>query len=63
MSLNNYLSWTLQGLSSEWTYYNQLVDSISPTIDFMYNNLMTNPIFYWIIITVLVVSIFSFWKD
>lgn len=54
------LTWTLQNL--EWTgvYYSQLVDSISPTITFMYDNLMTNPIFYWIIITILVVSVFSF---
>lgn len=54
------LTWTLQNL--EWTgvYYSQLVDSISPTITFVYDNLLTNPIFYWIIITVLVVSVFSF---
>lgn len=53
-------TWTLQSLDTTWSYYDMLVDSISPTIDFMYNNLMTNPIFYWIVITCLVVSFFSF---
>lgn len=54
------LNWTLSSLDTTWTYYDELIGSIEPTIDFLYNNLMTNPIFYWIVILVLVVSVFSF---
>lgn len=50
----------MSSLDTTWTYYDELIGSIEPTIDFLYNNLMTNPIFYWIVILVLVVSVFSF---
>ena len=60
MWLSTFMTWTLQNLSGSTYYYSQLVDWISPAITFMYDNLLTNPIFYWIIITILVVSVFSF---
>jgi len=63
MSITWFALWQLNNLSSTWSYYTQLVDSISPTITFLYNNVLTEPIFYWIIITCLVVSFFSFWSE
>lgn len=60
MNFTQFYSWQLQNLESTGYYYNELVDSIWPTANFLYDNLLTNPIFYGIVVTVLVVSVFSF---
>lgn len=52
---------TLVNLQSTWYYFNQLVDSVQPTINFMYDNVLTNPIFMWLIWVTLVLSLFTFW--
>ena len=52
---------TLSHLASTWVYYQWIVDSVSPTISFMYDNLLTNPMFMWLIAVVLVLSLFTFW--
>lgn len=51
---------TLGGLSSTWTYLNQIVGWIEPTIDFMYDNVLTNPFFIVFILVILVLSLFTF---
>lgn len=56
----NNLTWTLQNLSSTWTYFNQLIDSVSPTVNFLYDNILTNPIFIWLVLVILVLSFFNF---
>ena len=52
---------TSSGLLSTWYYYQQLVDSVQPTISFMYDNFLTNPIIIWLIVVLLVLSLFTFW--
>lgn len=54
---NGYTDWLL----STGYYYNQLVDSVQPTIQFMYDNVLTNPIFMWLILVTLILSLFTFW--
>ena len=56
----NNLTWTLQNLSSTWIYFNQLIDSVSPTVNFLYDNVLTNPIFIWLVLVILVLSFFNF---
>lgn len=53
-------TWTLVNLESTGFYYQQLVDSVQPTIQFMYNNFLTNPIIIWLFIVLLVLSLFTF---
>lgn len=53
---SGYTDWLL----STWHYYNQLVDSVQPTINFMYDNFLTNPIIIWLILVLLVLSLFTF---
>lgn len=52
---------TFLGLASTWTYYDWIVWTVQPTIDFMYNQVLLNPIFVWLIAVVLVLSLFTFW--
>lgn len=51
---------TFSGLASTGTYYQWIVDSVQPTINFMYNNFLTNPIIIWLIAVLLVLSLFTF---
>lgn len=52
---------TMSGnLLSTWYYFSQLVNSVSPTVTFLYDNVLTNPIFYWILLVLLVLSLFTF---
>ena len=59
MYTNLYSGYTAQLLST-WHYYSQLVDSVQPTIQFMYDNFLTNPIIIWLIVVLLVLSLFTF---
>ena len=38
----------------------QIVSGVSPTINFMYDNFLTNPIIIWLILVLLVLSLFTF---
>lgn len=51
---------TLSHLSSTWVYYSWILSSVKPTIDLMYNDVLTNPIFMWLIAVILVLSLFTF---
>lgn len=51
---------TSSWLLSTWYYMDQLVNSVKPTIDFMYDNFLTNPIIIWLILVLLVLSLFTF---
>lgn len=51
------MSWNLLGT---WYYFSQLVNSVSPTVNFLYDNVLTNPIFYGILLVLLVLSLFTF---
>lgn len=59
MFTNLYSGYTSQ-LANTWYYYSQLVDSVSPTIQFMYDNFITNPIVIWLFVVLLVLSLFTF---
>lgn len=54
---NGYTDWLL----GTGYYYQQIIDSVQPTIQFMYDNVLTNPIFMWLILVLLVLSLFTFW--
>lgn len=54
---------TLWHLSTASTYYSWIVSTIDPTIDFMYDNFLTNPYFIGIVLTLLVLSLFTFSKS
>lgn len=56
------LYWTLTGLSSTWTYMQQIIDSVKPTINFMYDNFLTNPYIIVLLVVLLVLSLFTFWE-
>lgn len=62
--MNVILDWvyqpTMTNLSSTGTYFSQLVDSVAPTSQFLYDNVLTNPIFYWILIVLLILSLITF---
>ena len=47
-------------LLSTWYYYSELVNSVQPTVQFMYDNFLTNPIIIWLILVLLVLSLFTF---
>lgn len=51
---------TMWWLSSTWSYFNEIVWSVAPTATFLYDNILTNPIFYWILIVVLILSLITF---
>ena len=51
---------TLTWLSSTWHYFTQIVNSVEPTADFLYDNVLTNPIFYWLILVILILSLITF---
>lgn len=51
---------TLNWLASTWVYYSWIVGTISPTIDFMYHQVLLNPMFLGLILVVLVLSVFTF---
>lgn len=49
-------------LFETWYYFNQIVDTVWPTSQFLYDNILTNPIFYGLLIVLLVLSLFTFWE-
>lgn len=51
---------TFWSLQSTWVYYEWIVNTVSPTIDFMYHNVLLNPIFIGLIVVLLVLSLFTF---
>lgn len=61
MDFSNLYHWYTSWLLETGYYYQQLVDSVQPTISFMYDNFLTNPIIIWLIIVLLVLSLFTFW--
>lgn len=48
-------------LASTWTYFTQIVWRVSPAVDWVYW-VLTNPYFYGIILTLLVLSLVP-WTD
>lgn len=56
------LTWlnTLQNLQSTGYYFNEIINSVSPTVDFLYDNILTNPIFIGIVAVILILSIFNY---
>lgn len=59
----NWIDHTLVNLDTTWHYYSQLVESVSPTVDFLYNNVLTNPIFIWLILVTLILPLFTMWNN
>lgn len=53
-------TWTMHGLATASDYYDWIVGTVQPTIDFMYDKVLTNPIFIWLIVVLLVLSLFTF---
>lgn len=54
------MSWQFENLSSTWTYFNQIINSISPTVTVIYDNWLTNPIFMALLLVLIILSVFTF---
>lgn len=51
---------TFTNLASTGTYYQWLLWSVQPTINTMYDQVLTNPIFMGLLVVLLVLSLFIF---
>lgn len=51
---------TFINMQSTWFYYNSIVWTVQPTIQFIYDNFLTNPMIVWLILVLLVLSLFTF---
>ena len=63
MDFTPFYSWTSAGLQSTWYYYQEIVDFVSPTVNFIYDNWLTNPIFYWLLLALIILWLFTFWDS
>lgn len=63
MDLTPFYSWTSAGLQATWYYYNQIIDFVEPTVNFIYNNRLTNPIFYGLLLALIILWLFTFWDN
>lgn len=68
------MTWTLNGLSSTWTYFNQIISlSDSPISSFSVSgwtqlvdlimSLLNNPFFYWVIWIIVIMSVLPSFND
>lgn len=51
---------TLNWLQTTWYYFNEIVNTVSPTVNFLYDNILTNPIFIWVVLVILILSVFNY---
>lgn len=46
-----------ENMNATWQYFDQVVSLVSLWSNYLYDNVLTNPIFYWIIIVLLVLYV------
>ena len=59
---SSFYSWYTDNLLETWYYLWKIVDWIQPTINFMYDNFLSNPYIIVLILVLLVLSLFTFWE-
>ena len=58
--MNKTLTWTMDHLSWTWYYFWKIVSWSVDVPGFLYDNVLTNPIFYGLLLVIVILSILTF---